>query len=506
MKNHLENSVIEHIYETLILPQQEEVMENFKKERLDSLRPIRWSYIFPINPEVLFPFEAINKEPFEMKLDEYKPDPIVEMLLSLSRETDDATRKALKLVTGHLEILNQEGGNLFAQIPTFLNDIDRFCKENNLSDVNSVKKAHRLQSDAFDVYYNILKGIFQKMKEKISGLDMSVKISELLDEASRFIFREECTLLPFLVEKLNNYKEKLQRSLAKLKETINDPDACKRAINKTFQEYFESNVDVVRRELRVVMEEFKFAADKIQQVHLRFFHEFSSTSVGKEYFRTLDDDGQPGDELAVSMVKHCFESNADSTSNRYNLDAVFQYTLCQRLLEHYQVNHTFQGVQYQPFFVVSDSQKEAVQEQVTAEFQEAMLGLCGNDSHSLEMLSDVVSCILVGTRKTSTQSKSFWQSVFNPGKCHIFNMVQGIQINIRPLLVLGGYLTSDSVQILSCHQAAVRDKLSQYETFQCNRSDNPKYYDAITQGHKGKCIPLEVEQVMIRIFKEQRRA
>lgn len=501
MFNHLEYSVIEHIYEVMNLPIQEESEEKFYKGSHSGFSPAIWLNLFEIDPGISHSCYEISRESFNVKLTEFKPDPIGEMLLSLTRETDQAADEALTLVNGHLERLNQEGANLLNQIPAFLNDIDKFCDEHGLSDISSIKKAHRLNSDTFDVYYNIVRGIFQNMKEKFSKLDISVRIKDLLDEAFHYIFKEECTLLPFLVEKLTDYKQKLQRSLGKLKETINDSGACKRALNKTYLDYYESSVEGIKRELRVSMEEFKFATDMLQRVHTQIYHAFSATPSGKEYFRTIDEEGLPGDELAVSLVRSCFASNDDETGIKYDIQPFFNYIIKERLLEYYNSHHTFQGFEYQPLFALSESQHTAVKQQITAAFKEAMIHLCGDDSLAIWKVNEVVSRLLAGTQITTRQSSKLWDSVFHPGSRHICVSVQGIQVNIRPLLVLAGYLSSEAVQILTCRQSGIRDELSHYEIFQCKKADQKKYYEAITQGHKGTSIPVEIEQIVTTFSK-----
>lgn len=500
MFNHLEYSVIEHIYEVMNLPIQEESEEKFYKGSHSGFSPAIWLNLFEIDPGISHSCCEISRESFNVKLTEFKPDPIGEMLLSLTRETDQAADEALTLVNGHLERLNQEGANLLNQIPAFLNDIDKFCDEHGLSDISSIKKAHRLNSDTFDVYYNIVRGIFQNMKEKFTGLDISIKIKNLLDEASHYIFKEECTLLPFLVEKLTDYRNKLQRSLGRLKETISDSVACKRALNKTYHVYYESCVDGIKRELRVSMEEFRFATDMLQKVHSQVYQRFSDTPAGKEYFRTLTEEGLPSDELALSLVRSCFASD-DETAIRYDIQPIFDYILKERLLEYYRIHHSFQGFGYQPLFALSESHQQTVQKQITAVFKKAMINLCGSDSLAIWKVNQVVSRLLVGTGTTAPQSASFWKSVFQPGSCSICISARGIQVNIRPLLVLAGYLTSDAVQILSCRQSEIRDVLSRHEFFQCRKADNKRYYEAITQGHKGQSIPLAVEQIVTSFSK-----
>ena len=156
MFKHLEFSVIEHIYEVINLPIQEETEENFYEDSLSGFSPAIWHRFLEIDPGIPHSCNEISRESFSVRLNEFKPDPIGEMLLSLTRKTDHVADEALSLVNGHLEILNQKGVNLLNQMPTFLNDIDDFCQKHGISDISSIKKAHRLESDAFDVYYNPL--------------------------------------------------------------------------------------------------------------------------------------------------------------------------------------------------------------------------------------------------------------------------------------------------------------------------------------------------------------
>lgn len=506
MINHLSSSVIEHIYEVMELPLQETSTDRSNEYSISRPGFLCYFDIAHFFDCLISVRTEIKEETFEVKHEMFKPDHLGELLISLSREVDKVAEDSLKLVNAQLDKLNQKGVNLLNQIPIFLNNIEDFCKAHNLSDINSVKNAHSLPSDAFNVYYRILKSLFQKIKEQNPSLDKSVKITNLLDEASRYIFREECTLLPFLVEKLTDYKQELQQSLGKLKETINDSGACKRALNMAYQEHFESCVDSIKRELRATMEEFKFASDMLQRVHAQIYHAFSTTPAGKEYFRTLNDDGQPGDEYAKSSVRSCFESVADSDGVAHSVQPFFDYVIKERLLEYYQVHHTFQGFEYRPLFDLNEDQQEVLKQRIFATFRETMIKLCGDDSQSKWMIHEVVSHLLAGNGITAKQSADFWRTVFQPGKCRICISVQGIQVNIRPLLVLAGYLTSDAVQLLSCRQSEIRDELSCHELFQCRKADKGKYYEAICQGHKGKSVPIEVEQVMNSIFKVRRIA
>ena len=89
----LEFNVVEHIYEVMNLPIQEETEENFYEDSLSGFSPAIWHRFLEIDPGIAHSCNEISRESFSVRLNEFKPDPIGEMLLSLTRKDRSGDRR-----------------------------------------------------------------------------------------------------------------------------------------------------------------------------------------------------------------------------------------------------------------------------------------------------------------------------------------------------------------------------------------------------------------------------
>lgn len=479
MKNHIEDKVIERLRE----------MAKFDEAKMGY---IEMPY-FPVDKLYYSIADSIEK-----RISEEIEKEIVNSL----KESVTMIQETSKLVSRHMSMLKRKDIDPITTVTTLIKEEDDFLERMGILDISIAKKSNKLSKDLFDTYYNIVKCLIDRVKETNSHT-ITRKALNILDDALSYIFREECSLGGYLLDKLEQYKSKLKDAKLRLTNILKNSFACKQIVNGVYYDYYKERSSEILLDIKKSIAPYVMAGRSIQPVIDKYTADFHSTYTSKIYIDQSTSTFQPGDEFACELVKSCLnhegsEINHEGSEN-ISITTFFDYTIQKAIFDHYEKTKEISVPAYQPIYAMDNDQRRELKQEILSQLQDLLIGLCHEDENKKGLANTFIGELV---NERNDISSGFWSATFDLSNRPLVVVLHGTKINLRPSLMMIGMLIRPDGFLHGISKNEVMKCLPDYSLFKYSAHDRDRYYGAICQGYRHNSVHKPTQNYIVSLSKD----